>query len=78
MARFGDDLRSIAAEPNITIVAVDDAAGRWVAERFDTPLLSKYTTTVSSADPHPDAQGHAVIAEQLGPIVATRPAHCAV
>jgi hypothetical protein len=72
-AWFTDSLQSIIARDNALIFGFDnDALALQVAALYHGSiiLIPRYTTTVSSADPHPDAQGHQHIAAQLAPYIS--------
>ena len=67
--RYLRDVAQISAYPNTLVVGYDDTL---------TPItpgavrIAPYTTRNSISDPHPDAEGHRFIAEQLLPLIRER------
>lgn len=69
LLRFSGDLSAIAAR-GVTLVAFDAPLGRLAQAYAPVRLITPYDSTLGVIDWHPDARGHAHIAEQVAPMLA--------
>lgn len=74
--RFYADLETIVQDGHVTLAGFERSPnwipGELLQRGYDVLLLDDYTSrglVVSAIDPHPNAQGHALIAQQLGATV---------
>jgi hypothetical protein len=68
--RFARDMAALSVEPHLIMLAMDDAFGQALAERYDVTLFPPYSSVLSIADSHPDVLGHRQIADGMEPAVA--------
>ena len=67
--RYYDDIAHLTQRGDVLLFAYDEALGKRTAERFPVTVLPQYTTSISAADAHPDAQGHRQAAEHMLPTI---------